>query len=361
MHKRLPQTQIRACRQPFSGIITGESSGVRCLPRIFSAFRFKPCFRIFPIPVSNFLQFVLQSVFKEIIRTKDNSMKTIGFIGLGLIGGSLAKTIRRTHPEIRLIAWDPEETALKQAFSEGTVQKTCPGITEDFAACDCIFLCTAASDAEELLPQIKAVMRPDALITDTCSVRSGIHEKAEEAGLSGCFIGGHPMAGSGETGYAASTDRLFENAWYVLTPGGDVPVRRVSDFSEFISSIGALPAVMSCEEHDYMTAAAEDLPYLLSASRINMLGALGGPGSSPGIAAGSPADMKELSVSDPERWADRLLANSDNICEILDAFNRKLTDFRFVIRNGDRKKLLQYLTDCRSFAERCCHTKDTEG
>lgn len=287
-------------------------------------------------------------------------MKTIGFIGLGLIGGSLAKTIRRTHPEIRLIAWDPEETALKQALSEGAVHKACPGITEDFAACDCIFLCTS-SDAEELLPQVKAVMRPDALLSDTGSIRTGIREAVKAAGLDGCFIGGCPMAGSQKGDYADSTDRMFENAWYILTPGGDVPIRRVSAFSEFISSIGAQPAVMSFEEHDYVTAAVRHLPLILSASRINMIGALDSPANNLGsIAAGCSADMKELSLSSPEEWADLLLANSDSIIEILDAFTRKLTDFRFVIRNGDRKKLLQYLTDCRSFAERCCHTKDTE-
>lgn len=279
-------------------------------------------------------------------------MKTIGFIGLGLIGGSLAKTIRRTHPEIRLIAWDPEETALKQAFSEGTVQKTCPGITEDFAACDCIFLCTAASDAEELLPQIKAVMRPDALITDTCSVRSGIHEKAEEAGLSGCFIGGHPMAGSEKSGFISSNERILENAYYMITPAEEAPLPRITEFTDIVRGMGAIPMVITAEEHDFITAGVSHLPHIIASALVNLVSMLDNDAEyMKTIAAGGFRDITRIASSSPVMWQQICLENRSNISNVLDDYIRLLIQIRYFIDTGDSDSLFNMFADSRDYRD----------
>lgn len=87
------------------------------------------------------------------------------------------------------------------------------------------------------------------ILTDVGSVKSIIHEKVTELGLEGKFIGGHPMAGSERSGFSNSSDHLLENAYYIITPrGGEVALERISDFTELVSSLGAIPLVLTAEE-----------------------------------------------------------------------------------------------------------------
>ena len=145
------------------------------------------------------------------------------------------------------------------------------------------------------------------------------------------------MAGSEKTGYENSSDRLLENAWYILTPGEEMPIEKVSAFSEFIRSLGALPLILTNEEHDFITAAISHVPHVISASLVNTVHELD---SDKGY-------MRMIA----QMWQEICLANSDNICRVLENFIRKLTDFRFAIRNEDKDRLLKYFTECKEYRE----------
>ena len=148
-------------------------------------------------------------------------IKTIGFIGLGLIGGSIAKAVRRVYPEMHIIGYNRSKQSLIDALEDGTLNQVHDTIDEGFAICDMIFLCAPVSVNIKCMQQLKSIVRPDCLLTDVGSVKTTIHEAVEELGLTGQFIGGHPMTGSERFGYANSNDRLLENAYYILTPSGD--------------------------------------------------------------------------------------------------------------------------------------------
>ena len=146
------------------------------------------------------------------------SDKTIGFIGLGLIGGSIAKALRRVHPEYRLIAYNRSRSSLVEAMSDGTINQATDVIDASFSECDFIFLCMPVSVNIQCLKKLKDLVPDTCVITDVGSVKSTIHEAVRELGMEARFIGGHPMAGSEKTGYASATDRLLENAYYIITP-----------------------------------------------------------------------------------------------------------------------------------------------
>ena len=145
---------------------------------------------------------------------------------------------------------------------------------------------------------------------------------------------------------------MIENAWYILTPGGNVPIEKVSAFTEFIRSLGAMPLILTSDEHDYITAAISHVPHVVSASLVNMVHSLDGREEyMRTIAAGGFKDITRISSSSPQMWQEICLANSDNICEVLESFIRKLTDFRFAIRNGNKEKLMQYFSEAKSYRD----------
>ncbi len=276
----------------------------------------------------------------------------IGFIGLGLIGGSIAKTIRRVHPSARILAYNRTQEVLNQATREGVIDEAAWDITPAFSDCDYIFLCVPVVTMKKYLRDLKAVIGPGTILTDVGSTKGDIHETVEQLSLTSSFIGGHPMAGSEKVGYSHSTDRLLENAWYILTPGGNVPIERVSAFSEFIRSLGALPLILTADEHDFITAAISHVPHVVSASLVNMVHELDGREEyMRTIAAGGFKDITRISSSSPQMWQEICLANSENICTVLEAFIRKLTDFRFAIRNGNKEKLMQYFSECKNYRD----------
>ena len=130
-------------------------------------------------------------------------LNTFGFIGLGLIGGSLAKALKQWKPECRIMAYTRSESTSSMAFKEHTIDIICKSPADLlFAACDCVFLCAPVGNNIDALQQLKGVVRPDCILTDVGSVKGNIHEKITELGLEHCFIGGHPMTGSEKTGYS---------------------------------------------------------------------------------------------------------------------------------------------------------------
>ena len=276
----------------------------------------------------------------------------IGFIGLGLIGGSIAKAIRRVHPDITLIAYNRTPEVLSRAVREGVIDEAAWDITATFGDCDYIFLCVPVITMRSCLKQLKGIIGFNTILTDVGSTKGFIYREIEALQLTGNFIGGHPMAGSEKAGYENSSDRLIENAWYIVTPGGDVPIEKVSAFTEFIRSLGAMPLILTHQEHDYITAAISHVPHIVSASLVNMVHDLDGNEEYMRmIAAGGFKDITRISSSAPTMWQEICLANSDEICTVLESYIRHLTDFRFAVRNGLKDKLLQYFTACKTYRD----------
>ena len=174
---------------------------------------------------------------------------TIGFIGLGLIGGSIAKAIREYYPEVRMMAYMRSQDTLQKAVAEGIIDEACAGVGPEFAVCDLIFLCAPVSTNARYLEELKPLLPKTCLLTDVGSTKTDIHQKVEELGLTDQFIGGHPMAGSEKTGYENAKPHLIENAYYIITPGEGVQENTVQDFVSFVASLKALPLVLDYRQH----------------------------------------------------------------------------------------------------------------
>lgn len=279
-------------------------------------------------------------------------MKTIGFIGLGLIGGSIAKTIRKFHPDYRLIAFDKDRSALSEAVSLNVINGICDIDDEQLYNCDYLFLCAPVEFNVEYMEKIKASLGENCILTDVGSVKSVIHEKVTELGLEGRFIGGHPMAGSERSGFSNSSDHLLENAYYIITPGGEVALEKISDFTELISSLGAIPLVITAEEHDFITAGVSHLPHIVASALVNLVNLLDNDAQyMKMIAAGGFRDITRIASSSPVMWEQICLENQKNISTVLDEFIRMLIQIRCSIDNKEADNIFDMFASSKDYRD----------
>ncbi|MGN0373747.1 MAG: prephenate dehydrogenase/arogenate dehydrogenase family protein [Enterocloster sp.] len=256
---------------------------------------------------------------------------TVAFIGLGLIGGSIARGIKRARPDIRIMAYMRTRSKLEQAKADGIVDVILEGIDDQLCQCDIIFLCTPVEYNAQYLSAVRPYLKPGALITDVGSTKTSIHEEILRQGLEDSFVGGHPMAGSEKTGYENSTDHLLENAYYIVTPPcgygpdkKDLPPRHLENarrLTAVAETIGAIPLMLDYHEHDKVVAAISHLPHIIASSLVNLVKDSDSPeGVMKRVAAGGFKDITRIASSSPEMWEQICMTNSGPIADILEDY-----------------------------------------
>lgn len=280
------------------------------------------------------------------------SSVTCGFIGLGLIGGSIAKALHASIPKAYLIAYDTNAAALKLALKDGVIQEACSEIGKSFGTCDYLFLCAPVSHNDQNLLTLKNFLSPETILTDVGSVKTGIHRHIEAMGLEKQFIGGHPMTGSERFGYANSKASLFENAYYILTPAKEVPTEKISAYQTLVQTMGAIPLILPYEQHDYITAAISHLPHVIAASLVNLVrNADSKEGIMKMIAAGGFKDITRIASSSPTMWQQICLTNTANISSLLAQYIEDLQTFKRELDGKNADSLYRFFDDARAYRE----------
>ena len=260
---------------------------------------------------------------------------TIGFIGLGLIGGSIAKTIRRIHPDSIIYGFDTDIDSLKMAKEDGTLTQYFEMLDSTFSSCDIIFLCAPVSNNIEYLKELKGIISESCLLTDVGSVKEPIQSAIKELGMESNFIGGHPMVGSEKSGYAHANDHLLENAYYFLTPSERTLFQLTTKFSSFIQGLGALAVSLKPEEHDFITAAISHVPHIVAAELVHLVRrADRNNGMLKQLAAGGFKDITRIASSSPIMWEQICENNSSNIKTLLTSM---IHDLQEVIDQLDKE------------------------
>ena len=261
----------------------------------------------------------------------------LGFVGFGLIGGSIARALKKQNEDVSIHVYSRRKNpALDEGMAEGIIDSIWYEIDERFSTCDIIFLCAPVLKNTDYLPVLKPLLKPGCILTDVGSVKGNICKKAAELGLGHQFIGGHPMAGSEKTGYENSTDILLENAYYLLTPFRETPVENLSLLKELVAKTGANCVVLSPSEHDKITAAISHVPHIIAVSLVNMVRTSDNEEQNmKAFAAGGFKDITRIASSSPQMWQDICLANSESIDYFLSHFEKQIEDFRHMIAEKD--------------------------
>lgn len=276
------------------------------------------------------------------------SVKHFGFIGFGLIGGSIARALKELLKETPVLTafqyGAVPSRSLVLAKDDGVLDNITTALT-DFSTCDMIFLCAPVQKNIEYLTKLKDIISPDCLLTDVGSVKGNIHAKVTELGLEHCFIGGHPMTGSEKTGYEHSNILLLENAYYIVTPTPQTKDTVLEEYTSLVKTMKAIPIVLDPAEHDKITAAISHVPHIIAAQLVNLIQNAGPLEPKMRLlAAGGFKDITRIASSSPEIWEHICMSNKASICDMLTCYQNSLEEAKQMIL-ADKKDELYHMFD----------------
>ncbi len=265
----------------------------------------------------------------------------IGVIGLGLIGGSIARAAAALD-DVTVYGADKSDSALLQARLTGAVQKT---LTHETAAeCDFIFIALYPQGVMQALAEIAPYIKKGAIVTDTAGIKRDVCEKcfeiAEKHGF--CFIGGHPMAGTTYSGYKYSRANLFSGASMIAVPKKDETLEVLQSFKTLLEKLGfKRMTVTTAEEHDRIIAYTSQLAHIVSSAYVKSPTAK----KHRGFSAGSYKDMTRVARLNPEMWTELFLKNRDYLLCELENVEAELAKYRVALKNGDGDTLFELLKE----------------
>jgi len=264
----------------------------------------------------------------------------ISIIGVGLIGGSLGLSFKKTHPELNIVGFASQET-LRKAIELGAIDRGAQDLESSVQDADLVILATPILTILDIIPKIAPRVKSGAIVTDVGSVKGAIVECARRNFRDDVlFIGGHPMAGSEKEGIAAADPFLFENAVYVMclpeSERAESLNSRLTEFIGLIEATGARILFLQPDVHDKVAAAISHLPQMLAVALMNMVGELNETNPSYlQLAAGGFRDLTRIASSPFKMWSDILATNSKAIIEALSSIISRLSSFKSEIEKSD--------------------------
>jgi len=264
---------------------------------------------------------------------------TLAIVGVGLLGGSVAKAARARGLAREIVGIGRDPARLQIAVRDRVLDRVTTDLDEGVRGADFVLLAVPVLAMETLLPRVWHAARDGATVTDVGSTKAAIVRTAEHLAAERelAFVGGHPMAGSEQAGYAVARADLFHGATVILTPTERTAPGAVKAVGEFWEAIGARVSTLDPEAHDRVVAAISHLPHLVAYALVDAVARFQ-PGALEFAARGF-RDTTRIAASDPEIWAEIFLANREALRANLDAFRRVLAELEQAVAVGSRETL----------------------
>lgn len=275
-------------------------------------------------------------------------------IGLGLIGGSLALCIKKEHQDAVVVGFDINSEQARLAKMLGVIDEIAGNISDGAIDADLIIIAAPVNETKEIIQLLAELpLNPKVIVTDTGSTKSKIVESAASLLQKGItFIGGHPMAGSHKSGVSAAKEILFENAFYLLTPGNLIEEYKVELLKEWLIGTNAKFLTVTPENHDYLTGVVSHFPHIIAASIVRQTEKIAEAESLiPRLAAGGFRDITRIASSSPEMWKDILLHNRDTLIELLDQWQDEMNGIKTLLEKEKSDAILDYFKQAKKFRD----------
>ena len=270
----------------------------------------------------------------------------LSIIGVGLIGGSLARALKKANAVGQVVGYGRNIEHLQKALELGVVDKYETDIAVAVRDADVIVLAVPVGKTLEVLQSIKPYLNSKTIITDVGSSKGAVVKAAREVFGNALenFVPGHPIAGTEKSGVEASFAELFENRRVVLTPLDNTNEAALKIIRRMWQDTGALVEQTSVEHHDDVLAATSHLPHMLAFALVDALATMDDKIEIFRYAAGGFRDFTRIASSDPQMWHDICVTNEKSIVAMLDLFMADLERLRDAIKAGDSDYLLQVFT-----------------
>ncbi|MEG6612565.1 prephenate dehydrogenase [Pseudoclostridium thermosuccinogenes] len=280
----------------------------------------------------------------------DNMKVTI--IGLGLIGGSLARALKERLGIRDITAVTPNRQDIDAAIKDQVICRGFTQLNDHVYNSDIIFICTPVKYTYEYISCIAGKVKADCIVTDVGSTKSDIIGQVNSMASPPCFIGGHPMAGKEKNGYSSGAAHLFENAYYILSPSRSTTPQAMSVLKGIIEGIGAIPVVLDAKEHDRITGGISHVPHIIASALVNLVKDMETPdGKMQMLAAGGFRDITRIASSSPEVWESIVLSNRMEIKRILEHYIEILNRFSGLMEQKNSAGLYHFFEDAKHFRD----------
>ena len=270
-------------------------------------------------------------------------------IGIGLIGGSLARALKKANACDRVTGCARSVSELEKAISLGVIDDYSTNPAEAVKEADMVLVAIPLGACDQIFEKMAPHLNQDSIVTDAGSVKGSIVESARNRlGQSfSRFVPGHPIAGTEKSGVDASFAELYENHRVILTPVEETDPFALNQVRKMWETVGAGVDFMSVERHDEVLAATSHLPHVMAYSLVNTLSKMEESGDVFRFAAGGFADFTRIASSSPQMWHDIVFANKDSVLDLLDSYERGIDELKEALRNNDSKFVMNMLMEAK--------------
>ncbi len=280
--------------------------------------------------------------------TQRNQPETVAIVGVGLIGGSIAKALKQRGYDGSVVGIGRNQQRLDAAKGIGLIDVGCTQLSQGVAQAGIVVVCTPVDRIVDDVRALAPYCSPGTLVTDAGSVKQVICTSLAGALPQGVtFIGSHPLAGSEKQGFEFADADLFEGRVTVVTPTADTPPARLARLRAFWESLGSAVLELSPADHDRVLAQTSHLPHVVAAALASAI-----EDHNAALAATGFRDTTRIAAGDPNLWAAILLANADEISTALDSFGSRLAALADAIARRDGSALKKLLTAAKTARDR---------
>ncbi|GAA3917996.1 bifunctional prephenate dehydrogenase/3-phosphoshikimate 1-carboxyvinyltransferase [Litoribacillus peritrichatus] len=280
-------------------------------------------------------------------------VKNVFVIGLGLIGGSFARAIKKADPSLHIIGYDRNQSEMEAALRLGVIDEVASDLVYGAEKAHLIMLSVPVKAMNKVLREVRDHISDQTIITDVGSVKGAVIDAVADAFgfLPRCFVPGHPIAGSEKSGVEASNGDLFVKHKVIITPPSGVSSKAVNSVRNLWSKTGADVLAMSPRRHDEVLASTSHLPHLLAFSLVDTMAREDQSLDIFRYAAGGFRDFTRIAASDPTMWHDIFLTNTNALMGSLDHFEAGVKRVREAILNQDSREMLGIFTRAKAARE----------
>ena len=268
---------------------------------------------------------------------------TFAIVGMGLIGGSYAKALRRLKVK-KILGLDISHGILKACLNSNMIDEMVEEDGSSLRQADVIICCVYPGAIVDFVRANGANFRPGMLLTDATGIKGGLPEKVQALLPAGCeFISGHPMAGRQGSGLGMAAAEIFDGANYIIVPAPHNTPAAVAWLEHFAMALGCRRTVqVAAAEHDKIIAYTSNLPHTLAVSLVNSASYTE---NTKYFIAGSFRDATRVADINPELWSDLFLANRENVIEEIEKYQQQLERWLKALRENDGETLQQMMRD----------------
>jgi cyclohexadieny/prephenate dehydrogenase len=275
----------------------------------------------------------------------------LALIGVGLIGGSIARAARAQDAVRSIVATARSEKTRRRVAELGLADQVVESNAAAVEGADLVIVCIPVGACGDVAKEIGRHLAPDAIVSDVGSVKGAVvRDMAPHIPAGVHFVPAHPVAGTEHSGPDAGFAELFVNRWCILTPPENADAGAVEKLAAFWRALGANVETMPADHHDLVLAITSHLPHLIAYTIVGTADELAAVTRSEVLkfSAGGFRDFTRIAASDPTMWRDVFLHNKDAVLEMLGTFNEDLSQLTRAIRRGDGEALFEHFARTRA-------------